>query len=186
MVVAIYFFPREFNITLFTVLLVSIVLTEYGNHRKWRIFTLTYGLLFNRILREKEKQETFRLSGAPYVMGAALMVTIFFPKIIAITALSVMLIGDTCAALIGRKLGKHKINHGTKSIEGSVAFFLSSALILLFFMQVFCQTLSFLLFGLIGIGTATFAEIYENRIHIDDNFSIPFAVGLFLSLPLWL
>lgn len=102
------------------------------------------------------------------------------------TALSVMLIGDTCAALIGRKLGRHKINRGLKSIEGSVAFFLSSSLILLFYMQVYNQTLSFLLFGTIGIVTATFCEIYENRIHLDDNFSIPLAVGLFLYIPVWL
>ena len=86
MVVSIAFFPKWFNIALFAFLLVSTILVEYGNHRKWRLFTLTYGSLFNRILREKETQEKFHLSGAPYVIAAALMVTIIFPKIIAMTA----------------------------------------------------------------------------------------------------
>ena len=70
MVVSIAFFPKWFNIALFAFLLVSTILVEYGNHRKWRLFTLTYGSLFNRILREKETQEKFHLSGAPYVIAA--------------------------------------------------------------------------------------------------------------------
>ena len=186
MVVSIGLFPVFFNIALFALLLFSIILIEYGNHRQWPLFTLTYGTLFNRILREKETQARFRLSGAPYVIAAALMVTVLFPKVIAMTALSIMLIGDTCAALVGRKLGRHKINRGTKSIEGSLAFWLFSAGVLLFFYLNFSQSTLFLIFGLIGVTMATFAEIFENRIHLDDNFSIPLVVGIFLYFPYWL
>ena len=186
MVVSIGFFPAWFNIALFALLLLSIVLIEYGNHRKWRLFTLTYGTLFNKILRETETQATFRLSGAPYVIAAALMVTVLFPKIIAMTALAIMLIGDTSAALIGRKLGKHKINKGTKSVEGSLAFWLFSSAVLLFFYLNFSQSPLFLLWGLIGVTVATFAEIFENRIHLDDNFSIPLVTGIFLYFSCWL
>lgn len=186
MVVSIGLFPACFNIALFALLLFSIIFIEYGNHRQWRFFTLTYGSLFNRILREKETQARFRLSGAPYVIAAALMVTVLFPKVIAMTALSIMLIGDTCAALVGRKLGRHKINMGTKSIEGSLAFWLFSASVLLFFYLNFSQSPLFLIFGLIGVTVATFAEIFENRIHLDDNFSIPLVVGIFLSFSSWL
>ena len=186
MVVSIGFFPAWFNIALFALLLLSIILIEYGNHRKWRLFTLTYGTLFNKILRETETQATFRLSGAPYVIAAALMVTVLFPKIIAMTALAIMLIGDTSAALIGRKLGKHKINKGTKSVEGSLAFWLFSSAVLLFFYLNFSQSPLFLLWGLIGVTVATFAEIFENRIHLDDNFSIPLVTGIFLYFSCWL
>ena len=134
----------------------------------------------NRILREEETQVTFRPSGAPYLIAGALAVTILFPGIIAMTALSVMLVGDTFAALVGRKLGRHKINMGTKSIEGSIAFWFFSSIVLLIFCHYYRQPFSFLVSGTFGITLATFAEIYENRLHIDDNLSIPVIVGFSL------
>lgn len=182
MVVFIGVFPGVLNILLFSFLLFAICFIEYGNHRKWPIFTETYGRLFNRILREQETQEKFRFSGAPYVIAAALMVTILFSDVVAMTALSTMLVGDTAAALIGRKYGKHKINQNRKSVEGSLAFWVTSFVILLFFGLLYSQPIWFYMYGILGITVATFAEIYENRIHIDDNFSIPLVMGLFLSI----
>lgn len=180
MVVSIGYFPKWFNIALFASLLVITLLVEYGNHKRWPIFTMTYGAMFNRILREEETQITFRPSGAPYLIAGALAVTILFPRIIAMTALSVMLVGDTFAALVGRKLGRHKINMGAKSIEGSIAFWFFSSIVLLIFCHYYRQPFSFLLGGTFGITLATFAEIYENRLHIDDNLSIPVIVGFSL------
>lgn len=182
MVVSIGVFPSVLNILLFSFLLFGIGFIEYGNHRKWPLFTETYGRLFNRILRERETQEHFRFSGAPYVIAAALMVTILFSDVIAMTALSIMLIGDTAAALIGRKYGKRLINQNRKSVEGSLAFWITSFAILLFFGLLYSQPIWFYMYGILGVTVATFAEIYENRIHIDDNFSIPLVMGLFLSL----
>ncbi|MCZ4053447.1 SEC59/DGK1/VTE5 family protein [Oxalobacter sp. OxGP1] len=182
MVASIGYFPKWFNISLFAALLFIMLVVEYGNNKRWPLFTMTYGALFNRILRECETRETFRPSGAPYLIAAVLFATILFPRTIAMTALSIMLVGDTFAALIGRKLGRHKINHGKKSIEGSIAFWLFSFIVLLLFYHYSRQPLSFLLYGALGITLATFAEIYENRIHIDDNFSIPLIVGLCLML----
>ena len=180
MAISIGYFPKWFNIALFSSMLVILLLVEYGNHKRWTIFTMTYGTLFNRILRDTETQETFRPSGAPYLIAGALTVTILFPEIIGMTALSIMLVGDTFAALIGRKLGRHKINLNTKSIEGSLAFWLFSFIVLLGFFHYYRQPLPFLLCGILGITLATFAEIYENRLHIDDNFSIPVIVGFSL------
>ncbi len=186
MVFCIGYFPKHVNVALFAFLLGAIALVEYGNYKRWRLFTLTYGTFFNRILREKETQPQFRFSGAPYVLAAALMVAVCFPKVIAMTALSVMLVGDTGAALIGRRFGKHKLNNGTKSVEGSLAFWFFSAGVLLFFYFLYARPVSFLVFGLSGTTAATLAELYENRLHLDDNFSIPLIAGLFLSLADWL
>lgn len=182
MVVFIGVFPAVLNILLFSFLLFAICFIEYGNHKKWPLFAETYGRLFNRILREQETQEKFRFSGAPYVIAAALMVTILFSDVVAMTALSTMLVGDTAAALIGRKYGKRKINQNKKSVEGSLAFWITSFFILLFFGLLYSQPIWFYMYGILGITAAMFAEIYENRIRIDDNFSIPLVMGLFLSL----
>ena len=64
---------------------------------------------------------------------AGFAVTFLFPKEAAATALTVMFLGDTAAALFGRKYGKHKINDGKKSVEGSLAFFSVSLAVLYFF-----------------------------------------------------
>ena len=182
MVIFIGVFPSVLNILLFSFLLIAICFIEYGNHRKWPLFTETYGRLFNRILREQETQDTFRFSGAPYVIAAALMVTILFSDVVAMTALSTMLVGDTAAALIGRKYGKRKINQNRKSVEGSLAFWITAFIILLFFGLLYDQPVWFYMYGILGISAAMFAEIYENKIRIDDNFSIPLIMGLLLSL----
>ncbi|MBR6000632.1 MAG: phosphatidate cytidylyltransferase [Oxalobacter sp.] len=180
MVVAMGILPRLVNIALFSVLLVGCVITEYGNHKGWKLFTATYGALFNRMLREREKQTEFRLSGAPYLIGAALMCVVLFPTVIAMASFSVMLIGDTVAALIGRRYGRHPINRGTKSLEGSIAFCMAGFAIVCFFYFFCAQPMAFLVSGFVGIVAAAIAEAYENRIHIDDNFSIPLAVGVCL------
>ncbi len=182
MVAAMGFLPRLVNIVLFAVLLAGCIITEYGNHKGWKLFTMTYGALFNRMLREKEKQAAFRLSGAPYLIGAALMCVVLFPMVIAMTGFAVMLIGDTVAALIGRRFGRHPINAGAKSLEGSIAFCIAGFLIVLFFFFCYAQPVMFLISGGIGVVAAALAEAYENRIHLDDNFSIPLAVGICLFL----
>ncbi len=182
MVVSLGILPRVWNVCIFAVLLFGQVLIEYGYYKKWPFFIATYGRFFGKMLRENETGNTFRLSGAPHVIAAALMVALLFEKTIAMVALSTMLIGDTCAALIGRKIGKHKINHGSKSIEGSVAFCLSSAAVLAFFVLLYSRATAFVIMGLVGITIAMLAEIYEKQIKMDDNFSIPLAMGISLSL----
>ena len=186
MVVVMAVFPKTVNILLFGGLLAACIITEYGNYRCWPLFTSTYGYLFGRMLREKEKQKrAFRLSGAPYVIGAALLSIAFFPKVIAMTAFTAMLLGDTAAALIGRKFGHHKFNSGTKSLEGSLSCFWVGYATVLFFYFLYSMPFSFAASGFIGVLLATLAEAYENRIHIDDNFSIPLIIGLALSFPMF-
>lgn len=182
MVVSLGLIPRAWNTCLFAALLLFQLAIEYGYHKKWPLFTATYGRFFSNMLRENEKGRQFRPSGAPYVLAAALMVALLFEKTIAMVALSTMLIGDTFAALIGRRFGRHKINGGSKSIEGAAAFWLSSAAVLAFFVLTFRQSTAFAVMGIIGITLAMLAEIYEKQVRMDDNFSIPLAMGISLSL----
>lgn len=179
MVAALYLLPKTASACVFFILCAGTIFVEYGTYRNWPVFASLYRKFFGKMLRAKETKPGFHLSGAPYVLGAALMVSVLFYKEVAMFALTVMLIGDTAAALIGRKWGVHPINH--KSVEGSAAFFLSGLAVLGLYTAFFGWTVPLFWGGLSGVVLATFAELYENKLHIDDNFSIPLICGICLS-----
>lgn len=181
----ILFAPRAVCVGLFAFLLSGNIVVEYGYYKRLPFFVNTYGRLFSEMLRDKETKGGFRFSGSPYVLGAALALSALFPTVCAACAMTVMLISDTVAALIGRPFGKHKINQGKKSVEGALAFFAAGALVVFGTTVCFQTDGAFLARGLSGVFAAMFAEVYENRLKIDDNLSIPLIVGTFLSLPLF-
>lgn len=180
MVVAIYLLPRPVAALLFFVLCAGTVFVEYGTYRNWPVFAPLYRKFFGKMLRTKETEPGFHMSGAPYVLAAAFLVSLLFYKEVAMFALTVMLIGDTAAALVGRKWGMHPINR--KSLEGSAAFFLSGLAVLGLYTAFFGWTVALFWGGWLGVLLATFAELYENKLHVDDNFSIPLICGICLSI----
>ena len=174
----IYFAHPGVSIMLFAILFLGDALLEYGNFKKWRWARRTFGLLFFKTLRNKERIRTkFQVSGSMYVLAAAIICTLLFSKPIAAIALTVMLISDTCAALFGKAFGTRKL-YKSKSLEGTVAFFLSALLINMLYEPVFHFTYA----GVIACAAATLAEMFEDKLEIDDNLSIPLFVGIILSL----
>ena len=128
-----------------------------------------YHKTFDSMLRTHELERTkMHLNGATYIVMAALLLVLFFPKIIAVTAFSLVAVSDTLAAIIGKSFGKHRF--GQKSIEGSAAFFLSALVVISI-----VPGLN-LFIGLIMAAAATLTEAFMVRIgefKIDDNLSIP-------------
>ena len=174
----IYFAHPGVSIMLFAILFLGDALLEYGNFKKWRWARRTFGLLFFKTLRNKERIRTkFQVSGSMYVLAAAIICTLLFSKPIAAIALTVMLISDTCAALFGKAYGSRRL-YKNKSIEGTAAFFVSALLIMVICNFILPVTYASILAAFV----ATFAEMYEDKIEIDDNLSIPLFVGAVLSL----
>jgi len=140
-----------------------------------KIFYMVFGFLLRRHEVDEEKKN---LNGATYVLLSALISVIIFPKVIFITAFAMLIIGDTMAALIGRKFGKHKFM--AKSLEGTLAFFISSCIVVLFTPKVGYLTEEFL----IGFTVAFVGAITENISfrYVDDNLSIPIVVGFSMWL----
>ena len=137
-----------------------------------------YHCTFDPMLREHElEKEPLQLNGATYITLSALLMVLFFPKIIAITCFSMVAISDMMAALVGRKFGKHRI--GEKSLEGSLAFFVSSILIVLIVPKLD------LIAGIVTALAATVVEALSLRIKnykVDDNLTIPLAGALICYL----
>ena len=174
----IYFVHPGVSIVFFSLLFVGNVLIEYGNYKKYPWARRTFGSLFFRMLRNKETTHgKFQVSGSLYVLLAAIACTLLFPQPVAVFSLSVMLISDTSAALFGKAYGTRKL-YKNKSLEGTVAFFLSALIV-----NMLCEPIyHFTYAGVIACAAASFAEMFEDKLEVDDNLSIPLVVGTVLVI----
>ncbi len=161
------------SITTFIALVID--LSRYFSPAAGRFFYSIFGFL----LREHELDTSKKnLNGATYVFISAVICVIIFPKILFITAFSILIISDSLAALIGRKYGKHKFL--SKSLEGTLTFFISAIIVVLFTPKVEGLFSEYL----IGIIAAAVGAIVENISFgfADDNLSIPISIGIFMWL----
>ena len=106
-----------------------------------------------------------------YFTLASLIVVYFFSREIAIAAVAVATVGDAAAAIIGKNFGRHRFSNG-KSLEGSLAYFISALVII--------YPLLGPKFALVGALVGTIVEFCG--MSPDDNFSNQLSVALSLYL----
>ena len=116
--------------------------------------------IFDPIMRVAEEK---KVSGATYLLIGAGLTIYFFPKPYAIVSLLMLTLSDTAAALIGVAYGKTKL--WAKSLEGSLAFFASAAVIVSLTPGIGFKE------GLVGVLTGTLTELLP--IPLNDNLTIP-------------
>ena len=174
----IYFVPQNISITFFAFILSGDALLEYGNYKRWRWARRTFGVLFYRTLRSKELvHDHFEATGSLYVLSAAILCPLMFSQTIATIALTIMLTSDTCAALFGKAFGTRKL-YKKKSLEGTSAFFLCTLLVLMLYTPIYPVTYA----SIIAAFLATLCEMFEDKLEIDDNLSVPLVIGIILTL----
>ena len=174
----IFFTHKGLAIVLLSIIFLGDAALEYGNYKKYPWARKSFGMIFFKTLRQKElNRNVFQVSGSMYVLFSAIICTMFFSKEIAVISLTIMLISDTCAALFGKAYGTRHLRNN-KTLEGTTALFVSALLIMLIFNPIYPVTYA----GILACFAATLAEMYEDKIEIDDNLSIPLFVGLVLSV----
>lgn len=132
--------------------------------------------LLGRMLRPHEQASSkLRLNGASWVLIAALLSVVLFPKIIAITAFTILIVSDTFAALVGRKYGKRRFFD--KSVVGTVAFVLTGVICVTVYGLLFPLPWTYWIAGAIGAVAGAIAEAASVRLGVDDNISIPMSVA---------
>lgn len=150
-------------------------------HTSPKIKALTQ-FFFGAMLREHEAEGEHKpLSGASYMMIAACGCVLFLPKLVGITAFSVLVISDTAAALIGRAYGKRRFVDKDKTVEGALAF-ITSGVVVVFAVGLIGNAYEpvpweFYLAGIVAVVGAAYVEAISKRMQWDDNISIPVAVG---------
>ena len=179
----IYFFiSKQFAIYLLvpiTAAFISVDIARYYIPPIAQWFYHWFGWLLRRHETNVRKK---RLNGASNVLISSLLSVLLFPKIIAINAITILIISDTTSALVGRRFGRHRFL--AKSLEGSLAFFISAVLVVLLAPKIDRLPMEYII-GFIAAAIGTVVEALP--IKIDDNLSIPLAVGFSLwALYAWL
>ncbi|MDD2683417.1 MAG: phosphatidate cytidylyltransferase, partial [Candidatus Cloacimonetes bacterium] len=140
-------------------------------HRFWqKSFRKTFHRIFGRILRKHELKD---FTGATYLLFSSMLCVAFFEPLVASVSIAFLSIGDTFAALIGMNYGRRKFLRNNKSLEGSLACFVTCFIFGIFWLQTPWL-------ALIGALAATAAEL--GKIPLDDNIKIPLSTGVVLSI----
>jgi dolichol kinase len=168
-----YFISRSDGILILSVLTAVALFLDLGRYLSPAVGKVFYKI-FGFLLRKHEIDSSKKnLNGATYVLISALICVILFPKVLFITAFTILIISDTMAALIGRKFGKHRFL--SKSLEGTLAFFISASIVVFFTPKMENLPAEYL----IGLIAAAVGAIVENISFgfADDNLAIPISIG---------
>jgi dolichol kinase len=164
---------RELALMILTPLTAGFLLVDILKNFVPVISTWYHGT-FAPMLRQHELQkDRIHLNGATWITLSAFILIAIFPKMIAVTAFAMVSVSDTMAALVGRKFGKHRF--GEKSLEGSLAFFVSAFAIAAVMPGVLLPA------GVVMAIAGTVAEAMDIRIRgfkIDDNITVPMASAI--------
>ncbi len=169
-----YFITRELALMILVPLVIISISADLYRFRNPSFGNFFYKI-FGFLLRDHEKDHVKRnLNGATYVLIAAVITILIFPKVVAVSAFAILIISDISAALIGRRFGKIKFL--SKSLEGTAAFFITACIVILLAPKVAGLPVEYL----IGFTAAFIGAIAENISYgyADDNLTVPLSIGI--------
>ena len=177
-ILVIQFFGK-FNASLIFLIvsIIGILLAEYRkNKKKYKILKIKPIDEFENFIEDEfktvERPNSLPFKGAIEFGLGCFLVTLLFKESIAIASIAVLALADSASTLVGYYFGKYKLPiNKKKTWEGSLTFFLISFFILILF------TLPF--FALILALITTFVEALP---YLDDNLSVPLALGILMTL----
>ncbi len=149
------------------------ILIDISRLRQWGLWRHVFGKVFAPMIRAHEQAGDF--TGATYILISACATIALFSKPIAIAALAFIIVGDSLAAVIGRRYGRHRFLNG-KSFEGSAACLFGTVVVALVARYLDLPVS----IGLIGALTAAVIEALP--LGVDDNISVPLVSGAIMTL----
>lgn len=114
-------------------------------------------------LPEQEKRVTF--NGATCVVVGAAILALVFPLRVAVPVLTMTMLADAAAALVGRRLGRHPWGSLSATIEGTAAFIFTGLLIMAAFPS--------LAYGPAAAAVMTAAAVEALPLPVNDNIRVP-------------
>ncbi len=175
----------------------SLTLLVYMSSKKSKIKQLKE--LYESIGEEAEEQAGYLQGPFHYCMSITLLMLVFvifapsqmyFP----LSAILLMIISDTLASVIGKRYGKHNIKipwiKGIRTLEGSLAFFISGFIVCFLAFSLFGVTnpitqthislVEAILYSLIASVLATLIEMFSPSTW--DDLTVPILTALIIFL----
>tara|TARA_Y100000590_G_C15697519_1_gene1005679 strand:- start:1061 stop:1636 length:576 start_codon:yes stop_codon:yes gene_type:complete len=162
-------FDFSYCLPVYITISISFILLDFLRLKNNKL-NLFYHKFFGFVTRDIEKD---RMTSASYAFLSIIIVILFFNVRTAACSIVILSVSDVFASYVGVKHGKFKL--GDKTLEGSLSFFISTALILLFFKFSSLQII------LVSLG-CTAIELLSNKIKIDDNLGIPVIASILLTV----
>lgn len=181
-------FPKVLVPVILGSLFVASVIVEFLRFRVPSVQKLFFAM-FGSMLR---KEESFKVTGSTWIIGAGFLCSLLFSKSphISFIVLTLFVLGDAAAALVGISMGRIRI--GKKSLEGSLACF--AACIIIFYAVVPFVPGVLSQWGgepplLIVLVTALVITVFElvplkiaPKLIINDNLAVPVIAGYVIIL----
>ena len=172
------FVPRMQMVLFLAALAFALVLVDLLRSRN-KVFRRFFLGIFGKVLRGKEQDGA--MTACTVLVASAAFTILVFRTEIAVASLIFLSVGDSFAALVGRRFGTTPLVSG-RTLEGSLAALLSCLLVSIPILQI-SVSMGFRLTpqGLVaGAIAATLAELFE--VPLDDNLRIPVFAGLIMEL----
>jgi len=160
----------SYLLTLKLLIIITIVYTfaEWVRLNGFRIPVLNF---VTRLCVRPDERRRFAL--APLTLSSGVILSlILFPELIACVVIMIVACADSMATMIGMFYGRVKLPYNRKkSMEGSVAFFLTAFVCAFFYLPLMTALI-----------VSVVSCIIETLPIEFDNISIPLGTGLFLGL----
>jgi dolichol kinase len=178
----IYFFiSRETALWILLPMMVFSLLVDIGRFTH-QGFAGVFYKMFKFMLRKHElDHKSKKFTGATNLLISAVACVLLFPKIIVVNAFAVLIVSDITSALVGRKWGKQRFLK--KSLQGSIAFFLSAMIVVAVAPKIRALPLEY---GIAVIGALVATIVEASSIYLDDNITVPLSMGATMWGLYWL
>jgi dolichol kinase len=150
---------------------VLMILIDVARLRGWSFWSRIGRRFIGPLIRSHEEAGDF--TGAFYILITFCVCIAAFSKPVAVAAMAFIVVGDSLAALVGRRLGRHHL-WGTASLEGSLAC-LAGTLIVAFVVPDLTRQVAL-------TGAVVAALVESLPAGIDDNVTVPIASGLAMTV----
>lgn len=133
--------------------------------------------IFGALMREEElpnHKNRVILNGATCVLVGALLLALIFPLRVAVPVLTMTMLADAAAALVGRRMGRHSWGTLSATVEGSAAFLLTGLAVMALFPR--------LAFWPAAASVAVAAVVEALPLPLNDNIRVPLSAAAVLVL----